>query len=194
MAARPGDESGAWSTNLVLMNTSIRLIQGDITKVIADVIVNAANSALAGGGGVDGAIHRAGGPSIMEECNIIRQREGGCKTGNAVITNAGKLKAKYVAHAVGPVWAGGFSNEEQLLRSAYRNSFLLAIHHGAESIAFPNISTGVYGYPKRAAAEAAVSEIQRLVKEYPSFKEVIFVCYDDENFSIYEELIGITNA
>ena len=139
----------------------IQLIKGDITQQHADAIVNAANSSLLGGGGVDGAIHRAGGPQILEECRAIRNRQGGCKTGEAVITTAGKLPATYVIHTVGPVWNGGNHNEETLLRNAYTNSLLLAEAQGLSSVAFPNISTGIYGFPKALAASIAVAAVKR---------------------------------
>src|SRR5687768_12573393 len=134
----------------------LELIQGDITKIQVDAIVNAANTSLLGGGGVDGAIHKAGGKAILDECNQIRNKQGGCKTGEAVITNAGNLPAKYVIHTVGPVWNGGQSNEETLLFSAYTNSLKLAVENKITTIAFPNISTGIYGFPKNKAAKIAV--------------------------------------
>src|SRR5690606_9295009 len=132
---------------MVVGETEIRLKQGDITREEVDAIVNAANSGLLGGGGVDGAIHRAGGPEIMEECRQIRARQGGCPTGKAVVTGAGKLKARYVIHAVGPVWRGGDGGEEELLRSAYRESLQRAAERQLQRIAFPSLSTGAYGYP-----------------------------------------------
>lgn len=165
----------------------IELLKGDITKIDMDAIVNAANFSLLGGGGVDGAIHRAGGPTILEECRAIRNRQGGCPTGEAVITNAGNLPAKKVIHTVGPVWNGGQSNEVKKLRSCYLNSLRLAEEHGLVSIAFPNISTGIYGFPKEKAAEIAI----KTVKEFSSkiIEQVIFVCFDGENFEIYEALL-----
>ena len=129
----------------------IQLIKGDITKMKVDAIVNAANSSLLGGGGVDGAIHRAGGPKILEECMVIREKQGGCKTGEAVITTGGNLPAKYLIHTVGPVWYGGKNNEDELLANAYKNSLRLATEYEIKSVAFPNISTGVYGFPKQRA-------------------------------------------
>ncbi|MBA9076851.1 O-acetyl-ADP-ribose deacetylase [Rufibacter quisquiliarum] len=137
----------------------IQLIQGDITKITADAIVNAANSSLLGGGGVDGAIHRAGGPAILEECQRIRARQGGCPTGEAVITTGGNLPAKHVIHTVGPVWNGGHQGEPDLLARCYHNSLALARAHGLKTVAFPNISTGVYGYPKDQAAQVAVHTV-----------------------------------
>src|SRR3712207_3637606 len=129
----------------------VRVIRGDITKVEVDAIVNADNSSLLGGGGVDGAIHRAGGPDILEECRKIRARQGGCATGEAVITTAGRLPARYVIHTVGPVWNGGGHREEELLANAYLNSLKLAVAHKCQTIAFPNISTGVYRFPPERA-------------------------------------------
>lgn len=165
----------------------ITLIKGDITKIKADAIVNAANSSLLGGGGVDGAIHRAGGPAILEECRQIRARQGGCDTGEAVITTAGQLPAKYVIHTVGPVWNDGNKNEPELLASCYRNSLQLAIEHGVKTIAFPNISTGVYRFPKPRAAAIAVETVQRFLATDKSLEEVFFVCFDDENYNLYKE-------
>lgn len=167
----------------------IKLIKGDITKVKVDAIVNAANSSLLGGGGVDGAIHRAGGPEILEECRKIRSKQGGCKTGEAVITTAGKLQARYVIHTVGPVWNGGRSNEEFLLRSCYRKSLELAVKNDVKSIAFPNISTGVYRFPKELAAQIAIDEVSNFLKENNSIEQVIFVCFDNENYKIYSQLL-----
>ena len=159
---------------------SINVIQGDITKLEVDAIVNAANSSLLGGGGVDGAIHRAGGSEILHECRII----GGCKTGNAVITTAGKLPSKHVIHTVGPVWNGGTKNEPELLSNCYRNSLQLAIDNGLIAIAFPNISTGIYGYPKDKAAQVAIETVKDFLKENPSL-EVTFCCFDEENLQLY---------
>ena len=167
----------------------IELMQGDITKLEVDAIVNAANNGLMGGGGVDGAIHNAGGPEIMEQCKAIRNKQGGCPTGEAVITTAGKLKAKHVIHTVGPVWNGGNENEEQLLANAYRNSLRLAIDNNIHSIAFPNISTGVYGFPKKKAAEIAIDTVQNFLLGNESLKKVIFCCYDKENYDIYLTLM-----
>ena len=146
------------------MHTKIEVIKADITKIKVDVIVNAANSSLLGGGGVDGAIHRAGGPKILEECMAIREKQGACKTGEAVITTGGNLPAKYVIHTVGPVWHGGEHNEESLLASAYRNSLQLAIDDNIKSIAFPNISTGVYHFPKQRAAEIAIETTKKIIE------------------------------
>ncbi|MDO7905924.1 O-acetyl-ADP-ribose deacetylase [Paenibacillus sp. JX-17] len=170
----------------------ITIIQGDITRLHADIIVNAANSSLMGGGGVDGAIHRAGGPAILEECRTIVRRQGGCQTGEAVITTAGQLAARFVIHTVGPVWQGGHREEARLLRCCYENSLKLAEAHEAASIAFPNISTGVYGYPKQEAAsiawQSAVDDLLRGSEKGP--KEIIFVCFDRDNADIYEKLMS----
>lgn len=168
----------------------IELIKGDITKIHVDAIVNAANSSLMGGGGVDGAIHRAGGPAILEECRKIIAKQGSCKTGQAVITTAGKLPSKYVIHTVGPVWRSGKHNEEQLLADCYNNSLSLAIEHKLESIAFPNISTGIYGYPKKEAAEIAIKTTLNFADTKYLLSKIIFVCFDEENFAIYKELIN----
>ena len=164
----------------------IQLIKGDITKIKVDAIVNAANSSLLGGGGVDGAIHRAGGPAILEECRAIRAKQGGCPTGEAVITTAGKLPAKYVIHTVGPVWFNGNKGERELLASCYRNSLQLAVENGVKSIAFPNISTGIYHFPKPEAAEIAIETVQRFLANDKSLENVFFVCFDDENFTLYK--------
>lgn len=172
------------------MNTNISLQKGDITKLTADAIVNAANSSLMGGGGVDGAIHRAGGPAILAECMEIRNRQGGCKTGEAVITNAGNLHCKKVIHTVGPVYQNGKQNEEALLANCYTNSLKLALENGLQSVAFPNISTGVYHYPKPQAAQIAVSTVQNFIAaNSEAFDEIIFICYDDENYSLYKILL-----
>lgn len=168
---------------------SIEVIKGDITAVEADAIVNAANSGLAGGGGVDGAIHRAGGPEIMKECDSIRDHQGGCPTGEAVITTAGRLPAKKVIHTVGPVWKGGQHGEENLLANAYRNSLELAAKNNLKTVAFPNISTGIYGYPKKEAARGAVRAVKDFLPMNPVVKKVIFVCFDEESFLIYKNLL-----
>lgn len=164
-------------------------MMGDITLLEVDAIVNAANNGLMGGGGVDGAIHRAGGPQILEECMAIRKRQGGCPTGEAVITTGGNLKAKFVIHTVGPVWSGNNKNEELLLASAYRNSLALASANLVKSIAFPNISTGVYRFPKRRAAEIAIQEINIFLSKDDILQQVIFCCFDEENFKIYDQLL-----
>jgi len=168
---------------------NIQLIKGDITKLKVDAIVNAANSSLLGGGGVDGAIHRAGGPKILEECKVIREKQGGCETGEAVITTGGNLPAKYVIHTVGPVWHGGKNNEDELLANAYKNSLRLATEYEIKSIAFPNISTGVYGFPKQRAAEIAVNTVKDFLNLTTLIKEIFFVCFDEENYEIYHSLL-----
>ncbi len=173
---------------------SIEVIRGDITRVQADAIVNAANSSLLGGGGVDGAIHRAGGPKILEECRKIIARQGGCKTGDAVITTVGELPAKFVIHTVGPVWNGGEKGEAQKLADCYRKSMQLAVDHGCQTIAFPNISTGIYKFPKRDAAQIAVSTVSDFLSRLDQHIKVFFVCWDDENaLFIQQELDGYTS-
>jgi O-acetyl-ADP-ribose deacetylase len=167
----------------------IKLLQGDITKCKVDAIVNAANTSLLGGGGVDGAIHRAGGAAILEDCRKIIAKQGGCKTGEAVITTAGNLPAKFVIHTVGPVWNGGNKNEEQLLANTYQNSLLLAAENNIVSIAFPNISTGIYHFPKDKAAAIAVKTVKEFLENETSVREIVFVCFDEENFQIYSKLL-----
>jgi len=166
----------------------IKLIQGDITKIAIDAIVNAANTSLLGGGGVDGAIHRAGGKEILDACIDIRNKQGGCKVGNAVITIAGNLAAQKVIHTVGPHWNGGKSNEEQKLKNCYINSLKLAEEYGLRSIAFPNISTGIYRFPKQPAAEIALQTVREF--EFKSLQQVVFVCFDNENFDIYSDILA----
>jgi len=168
----------------------IQIIKGDITKQQVDAIVNAANSSLMGGGGVDGAIHRAGGPAILEECRKIIANQGSCPTGDAVITTAGLLPAKYVIHTVGPVWAGGKNDEENKLSNCYKNSLQLALEYKIETIAFPNISTGIYGYPKEDAAKIATGTVINFLKTNSSIYQVRFVCFDDENFILYNRLVA----
>lgn len=168
----------------------IQVVQGDICKLQVDAIVNAANSSLLGGGGVDGAIHRAAGPRLLEECQTINRTQGGCPTGQAVITGAGNLPCRYVIHTVGPVWHGGSHNEAELLGSCYKESLRLADIHGCTSIAFPNISTGVYGYPKDLAANIAITTIQGALPQCTSLKKLFFVCYDEENYRMYLKLLG----
>lgn len=165
------------------------IVKGDITKVEVDAIVNAANTSLLGGGGVDGAIHRAGGKSILEDCQKIRLKQGGCKVGQAVITTAGNLPAKFVIHTVGPVWNNGKSNEEELLASAYFNSLKLALDNQVQSISFPNISTGIYKFPKQKAAKIAIKTVSNFLTTTDRFTKVIFVCFDEENYKIYSEII-----
>ena len=170
---------------------TINIHQGDITNFTADAIVNAANSSLLGGGGVDGAIHRAGGPEILAACRAIRARQGKCRTGEAVITTAGKLPAKFVIHTVGPVYQDGRSGEASQLASCYRDSLLLAVENGCRSVAFPGISTGVYGYPKRAAAEVAFDTVSAFATNNDvADLTVTFVCFDGESYAIYQALLG----
>ncbi len=166
----------------------IELVQADITTLEVDAIVNAANSGLLGGGGVDGAIHRKGGPAIMEACKEIRGRQGGCPTGQAVITTGGALPAKYVIHTVGPIWNGGKAGEEELLRSCYVTSLQLAMEHGIRTIAFPNISTGIYSFPKEPAARIAIDALRRFPHE-GRIDRALFVCYDEANLEIYRRLL-----
>lgn len=161
----------------------IEVQKGDITSVKVDAIVNAANSSLLGGGGVDGAIHRAGGKSILDECRKIVAKQGGCNTGEAVITGAGNLKAKFVIHTVGPVWNGGKKGEHQNLEKCYKNSLQLAINNKCKTIAFPCISTGVYGFPPKEAAQVAVNAVTDFLSRTDKLEKVIFVCFDDENFN-----------
>lgn len=178
-----------WQENIA-PNNRLVLFQGDITKVKVDALVNAANSSLLGGGGVDGAIHRAGGPAILEACQKIRARQGSCPTGEAVITTAGRLPANYVIHTVGPVWQGGTRNEAQLLTNCYQNSLKLAVAHQAKTVAFPNISTGVYGYPKEQAAAVAIKSVQDFLASDHSLEYVIFVVFDKGNFELYQNLLS----
>ena len=170
------------------MLKQISILKRDITQIAVDAIINAANTSLLGGGGVDGAIHRRGGTAILAECQKIRAKQGGCAVGEAVITTAGNLPAKYVIHTVGPTWFNGEKNEPILLENAYRNSFKLADHLGLKTIAFPNISTGIYRFPKQLAAQIAFKVINDELKQSQSVQEVIFVCFDDENFNIYQSL------
>jgi O-acetyl-ADP-ribose deacetylase (regulator of RNase III) len=166
----------------------LQLLQGDITKVEVDAIVNAANSSLMGGGGVDGAIHRAGGPAILAECREVVARQGGCPPGEAVATGAGELPARWVIHTVGPIWtAADAEAHDRTLGSAYRRSLEVAGELGAVSVAFPNISTGVYGFPKRRAADVAVTAVQETVADVPTIERVVFVAFDDENHALYRE-------
>ncbi|WP_109439632.1 O-acetyl-ADP-ribose deacetylase [Acinetobacter haemolyticus] len=167
---------------------NIKIIKGDITQITVDAIVNAANTSLLGGGGVDGAIHRKGGAEILAECQKIRAKQGGCAIGEAVVTTAGKLATQYVIHTVGPTWVGGQNNEAQLLENAYRNSFRLAESLKLKSIAFPNISTGIYRFPKQLAAQIALKIISEELIQSQFVEEVTFVCFDDENFNIYQSL------
>lgn len=167
---------------------NIKIVKGDITQLAVDAIVNAANTSLLGGGGVDGAIHRNGGAEILAECQKIRAKQGGCAVGEAVMTTAGNLPAKYVIHTVGPTWVDGQHDEALLLENAYRNSFKLAENLQLQSVAFPNISTGIYRFPKQQAAQIALKTIAEQLKQSQFITDVIFVCFDDENFNIYQSL------
>jgi O-acetyl-ADP-ribose deacetylase (regulator of RNase III) len=163
----------------------MRVVQGDITRLHVDVIVNAANTSLLGGGGVDGAIHRAAGPGLLEEC----RRLGGCPTGEARVTSGYRVPARFVIHAVGPVYRGGQAGEADLLRSCYRESLRLAFEVNADSVAFPCISTGVYGYPKAAACEVAVAAVAEWLTSHALPREVTFCCFDAENAGLYERAL-----
>lgn len=165
----------------------ISVLKGDITRQNTDAIVNAANTTLLGGGGVDGAIHRAAGPELLDACRKLH----GCKTGEAKITEGFGLPAKYVIHTVGPVWNGGENGEPELLRNAYQNSLLLALENGLKTISFPNISTGVYHFPKDLAARIATETVKEFIREGPDIlDEIVFVCFDDENEQIYRVILG----
>jgi O-acetyl-ADP-ribose deacetylase len=168
-----------------MVNRRIELIKADITTVDAEAVVNAANQTLLGGGGVDGAIHRTAGPALLEECRKLN----GCRTGEAKITAGYGLKAGYIIHTVGPVWRGGKNNENQLLASAYRSCFKIACEKKIRSIAFPGISTGVYGFPKDKAAIIALDETQRFLKDHDDPEKVIFVSFSDEDYEIYRKLL-----
>lgn len=163
------------------------VLQADITTLNVDAIVNAANSTLLGGGGVDGAIHRAAGPALLEECRSLH----GCKTGEAKITKGYNLPAKYVIHTVGPVWRGGTNHEAEKLANCYRNSLLIADKYLIKSIAFPSISTGVYGYPFRSAAKIAIQTVNSYLPHHPQIEKVIFCCFSLNDFQIYNELLNL---
>lgn len=168
---------------------NIEIIQTDITTLKVDAIVNAANSSLLGGGGVDGAIHRVGGVEILDECKMIREKQGGCRTGHSVATGAGKLPAQYVIHTVGPIWQGGNNEEENLLAACYVNSLELAEKLKCSSIAFPNISTGVYHFPKKEAAKIALATVKKQLHHLSCVETIYFVCYDQENYLIYQDIM-----
>ncbi len=170
---------------------TVELVQGNIVTVAADAIVNAANSSLLGGGGVDGAIHRAGGPAILEECRAIRDRRGGCPTGQAVITTAGRLPARYVIHAVGPRWRDGAHGEPELLAGAYRASLQLAGERDVASMSFPSIGTGAYRYPVADAARVALGTVAAYLREHPegSVRRVLFVLYTPDDLATYERAL-----
>lgn len=181
--------------NTQIKQTDLELIQGDITKAQVDAIVNAANSELIGGGGVDGAIRRAGGPAIENACAEIRRREGGCPTGRAIITPGGDLYAKYVIHTVGPVWEGGNSGEAELLASCYQSSLGLAVENGVQSIAFPSISTGIYGYPTEKAAVVALTAVKEFVEQNNTALTTIqFILFDEATRTCYEDVLSVVFA
>lgn len=173
----------------------LRLVVGDITRVAADAIVNAANSALAGGGGVDGAIHRAGGPAIMQELDRIRHKTDGCPTGSAVVTSAGRLPARYVFHAVGPVYRDGKHGEPELLAGCYRTCLALAEERGVARISFPSISTGAYGYPIRPAAKIAIGEVlKHLERPETTVQEAAFVLFSEQDYRVYSDCFLATRT
>lgn len=168
----------------------LQVLKADITELAVDAIVNAANSSLLGGGGVDGAIHRKGGPDILEDCIRIREQQGGCAPGEAVMTRAGLLPARYVIHTVGPVWDAGRPEAMQtLLGLCYQNALKLAASHGLRSLAFPNISTGIYHFPKALAAQTAITTV-RSFESSGVIERVIFACFDEDNFRLYQEALG----
>ena len=172
-------------SSIEINGATIAIKQGDITKEDMDAIVNAANSGLMGGGGVDGAIHRAGGPAIVEECKVIVANQGRLPTGQAVITTGGNMKTRHVIHTVGPVWHGGGKGEPDLLASAYRESLKKAAEHNLKTVAFPSISTGVYGYPVREAAKVAVNTVAEFLRTLSSVKEVTFVLFNAEAYDAF---------
>ncbi len=177
------------NASITVNKAILTLLPGDITKQKTDAITNAANNSLLGGGGVDGAIHRAGGPQILEECIKIREKQGGCDTGEAVITTGGNLPARYVIHTVGPIWQGGDRNEPNLLASCYSNSLRLAVENDIKTISFPSISTGVYGYPVEKAAPVALKTVIEFLKNSDALDEVVFVLYDGETYQGYENAL-----
>ncbi|MCK4261628.1 O-acetyl-ADP-ribose deacetylase [bacterium] len=170
----------------IIGKTKLTLVQGDITQQDTEAVVNAANTSLLGGSGVDGAIHRVGGSEILKECKAIRAKQGGCPTGQAVITTGGRLKARYVIHTVGPIWSGGRKREDGLLKSTYQSSLTLAKERGIRSIAFPSISTGAYRFPIERAARIALSTVRDFLKGH-NFSEVRFVLFSEKDLQVYED-------
>ena len=184
-------EMGTKTAEATFGRSRLSIVQGDITRQDTDAIVNAANSSLMGGGGVDGAIHRAGGPAILEECKGIVARQGRLPAGRAVITSGGSLKARYVIHTVGPVWRGGEKGEPELLASAYRESLKLASEKGLASVSFPSISTGAYGYPVASAAVVALGTVASFLREEDTpLREVVFVLFDSRTYEAYSTALG----
>lgn len=172
------------------MPTQIRAVRGNITTLAVDAVVNAANTTLMGGGGVDGAIHYAAGPDLVEACRVL----GGCRTGEAKITGGFRLPARWIIHTVGPVWKGGTRGEAKLLASCYTQSLRLAVDHGLRTVAFPAISTGAYAYPLKAATEIAVATVREFVITEDSLEEVIFCCYSGEDYAVYRHMLAATEG